>query len=869
MIWHSCDTAEAIAELSSSRDAGLESAEVMSRLQKYGKNELHNLEAPSFWRILLKRIGDVYTIVLFGLSLIFFIIALFSEAISPAEPSLILAAVIINCFAGAYVVFRNAVKVDRLRNSHKFYSKVIRDGVEQLIPSENLVPGDVMLLSSGDYIAADGRIIDSYVFICNELSITGLDVPIEKMSDRLLEDITPLPDRLNMVYSGSYVVSGKAAVLVTETGDETAVGRAEAIKKQTSFDTTPLNTRLQNIEKIFRLICLVFAVLIFCAGVIANIRNYDISFGITVLYYLLFGSTLVVSGIPNGLPTIFTTAVSFAAQRLRGRNLTFLNLPSAEAIGDTTVICTDKTGVLTDDNNNLVKVWGGKDIINLSKDKLGEAEIMLLHLALICSNLNENEHLERHSNAIELAIERGSINSTGMSKADINGIYPRLAELPFDSSRMLMTTVTVINTKPYAVIKGAPEAVLSRCTDQNQQRAIETLDAFADEGLKVLAVALKPLSEIPANPSMQELENGLIFVGLLGFDNPTEPACIREIAECKRKNIRVVMITGDYKKTSVAVGRELGIINGPDEALEHNELILLSDDELCERVTTCSVFARASAEDKHRIVRALQSNGERVLLTSDSVSDLPAVNVANFSAALGATSAESVKVAADFIVDDNKFTTLTLALKESNRIFDSVLRNLKYMICCSAAQIAALLFGIIIFGTAPISISALIWFNMIINILPTLAFSWEPESQTLSLRRHESRHLLSLKSCIGIAVPVLIITILSLVGFGISLKSEVTSAFALGFAVLSICLIIHAFTLSHTYTVFQKGTVRNLVMPIACLISLLLVILIAFTPVGGLFSLSAPDGIGFIFLLISAIATIATGETVKFINKKI
>ncbi len=672
-----------------------------------------------------------------------------------------------------------------------------------------------------------------------------------------------------MLYSLSYVGSGKAAVIVTETGEATAIGRAESIKKQTAAPSTPLSLRLVKIQKALRTASLIAAVLVYIIGIIANIRNYSVGFATTVMTYIILGLSLTVSAIPDGLPNIFTTAVSFAALRLKNRNLTYLNLPSAEAIGNASVICTDKTGVLTDDNNNLVKIWGGKKVTDLSKDTPNEADIMLLHLSLICSNLNESEHIERHSNALELAIERACTKATGMSKRDIDGMYPRLAELPFDSKRMLMTTVTVINTKPYAVIKGAPEIILSRCSDANNEEVTRAIDSFADEGLKVLAVALKPLSEIPANPTADELENELMLVGLLGFDNPTEPMCIKEIAECKKKNIRVIMVTGDYKKTSVAVARELGLITDEAEALDHSEILELSDDELLKKVALCSVFTRASAEDKLRIVTALQKAGEKVLLTCDSVSDLPSLAAADFGCALGATSSESVKAAADFIVNDNKFTTLTLALKESNRVFDSVLRSVKYMICCSAAQIALLLLGIIIFGASPVTAAAIVWFNLIINLLPAIAFSSEPASSTLSLRRHESRELLSLKSSLSIIIPVAVISVLAILAYVLGLKDGINTATTLSFATLGICQIIHAFTLSHTYTVFRKGIVQNLMMPAACLGALILLIITVFTPVGALFSLSIPDISGLGYIVLSAVLTLATGELSKFIKSKI
>ncbi len=869
LIWHSSDAASVINELGSNKENGLGSNEVLSRIARYGKNELHDFEVPSYFKILLSRLKDYYTVILFALTLINCILAFATGDTNPADAIMIMAAVLINCFAGAFITYRNMQKVDRLRNSHTTYTKVIRDGTEQLIPSSNIVPGDIMLLASGDYIAADGRIIDSYVFICDEFSVTGETVPIEKNSEDLFESITPIESRRNMVYAGSYVGSGKAAVVVTETGDASAIGRAESIKKTTDTSTTPLLARLTRLDTVLKTVTLVAALLVALIGIFANLKNHEIGFASTVLSYLILGLSLTLSAVPEGLPSIFKNAVSFSALRLKNRNLTFKSLPAAEAIGGTSVICTDKTGVLTDDNNNLVKIASGKRVVNLLDERLSESDIMLLHLALICSNLKEDEHIECHSNALELAIERACIKATGMSKADIDGIYPRLSEIPFDSARMLMTTVTVINTKPYAVIKGAPEIVLSRCSDQDSDSIMKTVDSFADEGLKVLAVALKPLDSIPATPTTEELENGLLFVGLLGFDNPTEPMCIKEIAECKRKKIRVVMITGDYKKTAVAVGRELGLIEEDSEALDHTELSALSDEELCYTVKRCSVFARASTEDKLRIVRALQSSGEQVLLTCDTVSDVSSLKAADFGCALGMTSAESVKSAADFIVDDDKFTTLTLALKESNRVFDSVLRSIKYAVFGTAVEIAVLLFGIIIFGVSPITASALIWFNLIINLLPSLAFSFEAANETLSLRRHESRELLTPRSAIGIAVPALVITALSLISYALSAKLGPTAATAAAFAVFTVCKTVHAFTLSHTYTVFQKGTAKNLVMPAACLISLLLILLTVFTPVGTLFSLSSPDFSAFGFTVVSAAITLAVGELIKFISHKI
>lgn len=867
MIWHSSDTLSVVKELGSDTENGLKSAEVLKRLEIYKKNELHDFDKPDFWRLLLKRVCNYRNIALTALAVIYIIVSLISKDISWTEPFMIVMVLIINCFLATALNYRNISKSDRLRNMHPTYSTVIRDGIEQVIPSSNLVPGDIVILSPGDYIAADGRIVNSYVFICDEFSVTGETVPVEKVPDLILDDITQLVDRVNMVYAGSYVQSGKATVIVTETGDDTAQGRAKSIVKQTENKTTPLYARLKGIEKISLLVCVSSAVLVFLLGIITHLNYYEIGFESTVIRHILLAIAMIFSTIPDGLSSVLNIAVSLSAERLAGRNVTVMNLPAGESIGSVSVICTDKTGVLTTENMDLVKITSGTTVTDLANDPISESDFMLLQLALICSNLNPNEHFERHSNALELGIERAATKITGMNKADIDGIYPRLLEIPFDRERRLMTTVTVINTKPYAVIKGAPETVLARCNDVDGDAVMPVVDSFADDGLKVLAVALKPLTEIPATANSDELENGLVFVGLLGFENPPDSDCAAEIAECKRKGIRPIVITGDYKNTAVHTALALGIIDNADEALDHSYIETLSDKELSNKLLTCSVFTRATSKDKLRILRLLQADGKQVLITCDSTADALAQSEADFSCALGLTASDSVRNAADLIVDDNKFTAITLAIKESNRIFDSVLRSVKYLISCSAVEISTIILGLLIFGESPLTAAGLLFLNLIINILPSVAFSSEVASSTLSLRRHESRELLTLRSAIGITVPALIMVIASLVGFAVGRATSTEMAMTLAFAVLSICRIIQAFTLSHTYTVFKKGTARNLVMPAACLASLIIIFILILTPLGSLISFTKPNGFGWLVIVLSAGISLAVCEGVKFIGK--
>ncbi len=869
MIWHSSSAEEVIRELNSDKEQGLSSAEVFKRSEIYGKNELLDFEEPRFLRLLLDQFKNYLNIVLLIVAVIYFAVSLFTENSDWTEALLIILILCVNGLVGAVVKYRNISRLSSLRTSVVSYATVIRDGTEQIIPAASLVPGDIMLLNVGDYVKADGRIIDSYVLKCDELSVTGETVPVEKMPSAILENITPLADRTNMVYSGSYVLNGKATIIVTETAADTAVGRAESIVKQTRVQKTPFAVKLEKLSKTASIVSLCAGVLVFFIGVIAHIKDYNVGFETTVLGHLLLGLALAVSAMPEGLSTVLDIAVSFSAQRLKARNLTMINLPTAESVGDASVICADKTGIFTSSSMSLVKVSDGRKTSTLATDKLDESAVTLLRLGLICSNLDQNEHLERHANSLEAAIERACAEATGMGKADIDSIYPRLAELPFDSVRRMMTTVTIINSKPYAIVKGAPEVVISKCNDADTEKLSALTEAFADEGLKVMAIALKALDSIPANPNSDLLENNLIFVGLLGFDNPCDPLCAEEIAQCKAKGISVVMMTGDHIKTAVSAALELGIINDESQAISHDELEKLSDEELSQQISNYFVFARITPEDKLRLVKAFRNSNQKVLITCDSVNDVPALIEADYGCALGLTGSDSVKASADFIVDDNRFSTLTLVLKESNRIFDSVLRSIKYLLSCNAAEILTVILGLIIFGDSPLAAVSLLWINFITDSLPALAFSSEVSTETLSLRKHENKSLFGKYSLLGMAIPSALIALLTLIAYGIGLTVSSSMAATLAFAVLGICQTVQAFTLSHTYTVFVKSTLKNLVMPIACGISLLIILILIATPVGSLLSFTIPNWIGWLVILLSAAITLAAGEGIKFARKRI
>lgn len=867
MIWHNSSASQVLKELNTDKDCGLDSFTAAERLKTYKKNELHDLTKKSFFTLFGRELKNYLSILLLVAAAVYFLIATVSKAGGRPGALTIIVLVLLNALYGAFRAYFTNKTLDRLRISVNSMTTVIRDGKETSIPSNQLVPGDIMVLKAGDYIRADGRLIDAYVLKCDEYPLTGETVPVDKIPNELFEDITPITGRFNMVYSGTSVVSGHAVAVVTETGASTELGRAESLVRQTKRASTPLKSKLTKLGSISAIICLAAAFIVFLTGIIVHFSLSEVSFAATVLNQLLVALSLAVGALPEGFPVILTVALALGAQRMRKSGVTVTNLPVAESLKDITVICTDKTGVLTTNLMSVVRVFDGKSIVNLKTDTVDESCISVLRLALICSNLKEDEHYERHANSTESAIEQACIRYTGMSKVDIDGIYPRLAELPFDSDRRLMTTVSMINGRPYAIVKGAPEIVAQRCVHTHGDQLTKTADLMAEDMLKVIGVAIKPLDDIPANPNSDELENGLTFVGFVGIEDPLDSNTIHAFRECENNDVRVIMITGDHINTACATAKRIGILKEGCKAISHEDLEKLDDAELIENIDSYAVFARVSPQDKLRIVRALQHRYNNVILTGDSANDTPALMAADIGCALGLTGSDMVKDAADLILHNNRFSSITNAVKESRRIFHSVKKTVRYLLSCHLGAILAVLFGLFIFKESPLTAAALLFVNFLIDYLPLLAFSAEPSKEALTMRKDRDEHtLLSLSDFIKVLIQAGVIAILTLTGFASGLAVSKETAATLAFAVLAVVKLVHALGISLTHTVFSKVTIKSKTMPIACGIELLLLLIFLLTPAGSLLSLVRLDGSRWTFLLISAVVMFLVDEIAKWVD---
>lgn len=864
MIWHNSTPNDVINELNSNVEKGLYTEAAQTRLETYGKNEINSFSEKNFLHYLKKEIKSVLNIALVVLSIIFMIVCTkFSEAGLP-DAIIIILIVLGNIALSSYGNYKRNREFNRLKGSVLGKATVIRNGEETVIPAAELVPGDIMLIKTGDYIMADARLIDSYVLKCDEFKLTGESVPADKIHDVLFEDITPLENRQNMVYCGTSVVNGKATAIVTETGLSTEIGKVKKIEKHITNSKTQLEQKLTNVGRYAFFIAIVLAVIIFPIGTIINFSSSDFAFATTFLRYILLGFAICFCAAGKVLPSVFSLNLTASVRRLEKQNVVITNIKSIDDIKDVNVICTDKTGSLTTGDMTVKKIFVGK-IVDAHTEELDESASTVIRLALICSNFDRNEHIEKHANNVELAIEKACMKHMGMSKIDIDGIYPKLAEIPFDSERMLMTTVSAIEGTPYSIVKGAPEVIGEKCSNISSEQLKNVADSFASEGLKVIAVAFKTLEEIPANINPDELENDLVFAGLIGIEDSADLEAIALCQECKENGIKIIMLTGDHLSTALATAKNLGIAESDEEAISGEVLAEMSDGELSEKINAYSVFARITPEDKLRIVTALKSAGNNVAITGDTVNDTPALLAANVGCALGMTASDMVKDSADIVITDNRFVSLISALKETNKMHNTVIKTTGHFFSANAAQVLVLLLGLIIFGISPIAAAAL----LVIGVLSSLAYfglALDDVQQPLSEKK--SLSLLNKNFLISSLVPTVITAALALVAFGICKAAGNDAALTATFAVIVVCNMVNSFKLCFDKSALSADIIKHNYMSIAVGITLFVLLLLVVTPVGKLVSLGILNSTGWLMILISLVVSFFADELTKLILKK-
>lgn len=836
MIFHNATEQDVLQELHSDRTAGLTENQVQDIRRQYGENKLREKKKKTNLQRFLDQFKDVMILILIAAAIISFAIACVEgEPKEFFEPALILLIVILNAIMGVMQESKAEKALDALKNLSAPHARVIRDGEEKVIDAVDLVPGDIIRLEAGDFIPADARLLRSVSLKSEESALTGESVPSEKDATIIVDEKAPLGDRSNMVFSGCSITYGTATAVVTATGMNTEMGKIANLLDNEEEGQTPLQKKLAQLGKYLGVLALAACAIIFVVG-IAN--------GIPALEIFMTAVSLAVSAIPEGLPAIVTIVLSIGVQRMVKKNAIIRRLPAVETLGSASIICSDKTGTLTQNRMTLVKAYldgadGTEDITTQNSQEVRK----LLTLGTLCSDGSvvfhgkEEQHIgDPTETAIVLAAHKN-----GMPKDELNRKYPRLTEIPFDSDRKLMTTVNRMDGKNIVIVKGAFDVMASRCIKGNLTKAAQVNEEMSQNALRVLAVAYKEMDAVPQEPTSDELENGLTFLGLVGMIDPPRPEAKVAVATCRKAGIKPVMITGDHVVTASAIAKELGILEKGDMAITGAELDAMTDSELDGQVERISVYARVSPENKIRIVKAWQRKGQVVSMTGDGVNDAPALKAADIGCAMGITGTDVAKGAADMTLTDDNFATIVDAVREGRGIYANIKKVVGFLLGTNIGEVITVFVAMLLWHKSPLLSMHLLMINLVTDSLPAIALGMEPvESDIMDSKpKPKDEGLFAHGFGVRTVLQGVMFGILSLIAFylGESMTGQLEGGQTLTFMVLALSQVVQAFNMRSEHSLFKIGVFTNHKLNWAALASTALVVLVMFTPLSTLFGL--------------------------------
>ena len=809
-MWQTLRKEEVLRKLNTDEKQGLTEKEVQERQEKYGKNKLQEKKKESFIVKFIKQFNDFMIIILIIASIISAVVSKMQGENDYVDSIIIIGIVVFNALMGVIQETKAEKSIEALKQMTPQLAKTIRNGKTVEVNAEELVKGDIIILDAGNFVPADCRILESHNLKIEESSLTGETQGAEKDADVICSKNAPLGDMKNMAFMASITVNGHGKAVVTDTGMNTKVGQIANMIIEDEAPQTPLQKKLGEVGKILGLACLAICVIIFVMGLIKHIEPVEM---------FMTSVGLAVAAIPEGLPAIVTIMLSIGVTKMAKKNSIIRKLPAVETLGSSSVICSDKTGTLTQNKMKVV-------------DVRSQNKKFIIELATLCTDCDINVESgvpQVTGEPTEKAIVEECINM-GTVKNKLENFMPRINEIPFDSNRKMMTTIHKIGNKYRIITKGAPDVLLQKCTKQvdlitdkqNQYnikiKSLENLKIQSDnrqmaqKALRVIAVAYKDVDTLPSKIDSQNIENNLTFVGLIGMIDPPREGVKEAVQVCKNSGIKTVMITGDHLETAKAIAKDLGILEQKDMAITGQELDKMSQNQLEKKIRDYSVFARVTPEHKVRIVKAWQKNGAVVAMTGDGVNDSPALKNADIGIAMGKNGTDVAKNAADIILTDDNFVTIVEAVKQGRNIYDNIKKAIHFLIATNIGEIVTIFMGLVLGLKSPLLAIQLLWINLVTDSLPAIALGLEkPEKDIMQRKPVDSKKGIFADGLWNkIIVEGIMIGVLTLVAFSIGNKYyglEVGRTMA--FLSIGFLELIHSFNVKNEKSIFEAGLFEN------------------------------------------------------------
>ena len=832
-MWYTLSTKEVEKQMQTNIEFGLNEKQVKDKQNKFGLNKLEEKKKESIVIKFIKQFNDFMIIILIIASIISAVVARLEGSNDYFDSIIIIAIVVFNAIMGLVQEAKAEKSLEALKKMTAPTCRVKRNGKISTIKSEQIVPGDIVLLEAGNYVPADCRLISSSNLKIEESSLTGETVPVLKDANCMLKEKTALGDMVNMAFSTTIVVNGHGEAIVTDIGMNTKVGKIAKMIITNEAPETPIQKKLGEVGKSLGIACLGICLLIFVIGLLKKIEPIEM---------FMTSVGLAVAAIPEGLPAIVTIMLSIGVTKMAKKNSIIRKLPAVETLGSSSVICSDKTGTLTQNKMQVTKI---ANINGETNDK--EYIKWLMGMATMCTDVEisrENEKMELTGEPTEKAIVSKALDE-GQNKNELYNVMKRVKDIPFDSSRKMMTTIHKMPNGYRVITKGAPDVLLKRCNKVYDNGNVTTLDysktklienqnnKMADEALRVLAIAYLDIPNLPSKIDTETVEKNLIFIGLIGMIDPPREGVKEAVATCKKAGIKTVMITGDHIITAKAIAKDLGILRGSDLAVTGEELDKIPQSILQKNIMNYSVFARVTPEHKVRIVKAYQSTGAVVAMTGDGVNDAPALKNADIGIAMGKNGTDVAKNAADMVLTDDNFVTIVEAVKQGRNIFDNIKKAVHFLIATNIGEIVTIFLGLILGLKSPLLAIQLLWINLVTDSLPAIALGLEkPEADIMNKKPRDSK-----KGIFADGLWQRIITegtmlgILTLVAFSVgNYLYDIEVGRTMAFVSLGLLELVHSFNIKSEESIFKVGLFENKYLLGAFILGALLQIVVVVIP---------------------------------------